>query len=55
MINVLFVCHGMIDVSADKLCNSTISHDMINRGPGAYSGIVFIGKIKNAIKSIVDY
>ena len=39
MINVLFVCH-----------------DMINRGPGAYSGIVFIGKIKkNAIKSIVDY
>ncbi len=29
--------------------------DMINRGPGAYSGIVFIGKIKNAIKSIVDY
>ena len=30
--------------------------DMINRGPEAYSGIVFICKIKkNAIKSIVDH
>ena len=29
MIKVLMVCHGRIDVSVDKLCNSTISHDTV--------------------------
>ncbi|GEM_PF-4210352 len=30
MINVLFVCHGNIDVvSVDKLCSSTINHDTV--------------------------
>lgn len=29
MIKVLFVYHGRIDVSVDKLCNSTISHDTV--------------------------
>lgn len=29
MIKVLFVCHGRIGVSVDKLCSSTISYDTV--------------------------
>jgi hypothetical protein len=39
-----------------KFSLQQITPDMINRDPGAYSGIVSIRKIKkNAIKSMVDY
>ena len=65
MIKILFVCHGSIDVSVDKLFCSTISHglsfttvllqttpDMINRDPGDSGIVLYLFSILGSLTSL---